>query len=177
MSTRPSFVLSIQADLESLCTAFICFINTVGQRYNSRYPLERNNKKDRDLPLYLSLSLSFFPWEGPAEPAQWTQWLAIIACSRHSLLPASCQFECPIAFTLEALAGVYKGPRYVSYARSFSYRRSLFSRNFSALSLSRARRESVTRDYFDASRSLLRSAFTVTDSVVPEIKIVGIRDF
>lgn len=174
MSTRSSFVLSIQVYLESLCTAFICFINTVGQRYNSRYPLERNNKKDRDLSLSLSLRRS--SGAGTMDPM--TCYNCVLA-ARHSLLPASCQFECPIALTLEALAGVYKGPRYVSYARSFSYRRSLFSRSFTALSFSlfRARRESVTRDYFDASRSLLRSAFTVTDSVVPEIKIVGIRDF
>lgn len=144
--------------------AFICFINS-GGHYNSRYPPWRNNKRDR--------GLSLSPREGPMGPAQWAQWLAIIASSRrrHGLLPTSCQFECPIGFTLEAPAGVYEGPRDVSNARSFSYRRSLSWGDslslFLSRSLSRESRWTGDARFRCEPIALLRTELTVTDSARP----------
>lgn len=95
-----SFILSSQVDLNaSRRDAFICFINSEATTQSLAIQ-RRNNEKDR------GFSLSPRRSGGTDTMGPMTCYNCALA-AQHGLLPATCQFECPIAFTLEARDGLY----------------------------------------------------------------------
>lgn len=136
---------------------------------HSRYPSRRNNEKDR------GFSLSPRGSGGTDTMGPMTCYNCALAAQR-GLLPASCQFECPIAFTLEARDGAYA--LHLECARSFSYRRSLSRREDISLGPARSRRTGDTRLFrCESIKRELRSYVRLL-SAGREIKIAGmsVRD-
>lgn len=125
--TRFIFLNQVGLDPPWIAKTRLSVLSTVGPLH-SRYPSRRNNEK----------GASLFLREDLVEPTQWAQWLAIIARSRHSAaycrlrvnssVRSHSHWKHGMACTRESrgLWSLRSLRSYVSNARSFPYRRSLF---------------------------------------------------
>jgi len=157
---------------------FICFINT-GATTTAAIRREGTIRETEGRSLSLSLSLFLSPRGsgGTGTMGPMTCYNCALA-AQHGLLPASCQFECPIAFTLEALAGVYEGPTLCLECTLFLVSAISLPRRLSVpLSCARARaRRTGDARLFRCEPRCYEPHSLLQIARGPEIRIVGIRD-